>query len=106
MELVLSCNPWPPGLFQESAQEVTAALPTGPLLGHAGTARHLLGLSRAQPPAQHTRASPALGEGSRRNKGAVFACSSPHPLACPWHRRTRALREPEGKSNTYPLLTP
>lgn len=40
---------------------------------------------------------------ARGNKGPVSACSAPHPLACPWHRRTRAQREPKCKSSTRPF---
>lgn len=53
-----------------------------PVLGHAGTARHFLSLSRAQPPAQHPRASPALDEGSDREQRPRL-CLLGLPPPCP-----------------------
>lgn len=79
--------------FEESAQETTAALTLRPVLGHAGTARHLLGLSRAQPPAQHPRASPALGEGSKREQRRSLWLPRPPPPCLPLAQKDQG---PEG----------
>lgn len=54
-----------------------------PALGHTGTARHLLSLSRAQPPGRHPRASPGLAEGSDRRQRPSLCPLRPPPPGLP-----------------------
>lgn len=73
------------------------------VLGHTGTARHLHGLLRAQPPARRPRASLASGKGTEREQRGSLCLLRHPPPACPWHRRTRALRNPDSKSSNLPF---
>lgn len=77
-------------------------LPPSPVLGHAGTARHLLRLSRAQPPAQHPRASPAQAEGSEREQRSSLCLLRPPPPCLPLAQKDPGPREPTSKSSPRP----
>lgn len=79
-------------------------LPLHPVLGHAGSARHLLSLSQAQPPARHPRASPALAEGSEGTKAQSLAAWAPTPLPGPDTEEPRPRRSPKAKgASTHPV---
>lgn len=88
-----------PGKGPVGVASLLRAASLHPVLGHAGTARHFLSLSRAQPqPSTHGLPRPWM-KAVTGNKGPVSACSGSHPLARPWHRRTGAPRKPESRSS-------
>lgn len=64
-----------------------------PVLGHPGTARHLLSLSRAQPPARHPRASPGLAEGRERKQRPSLCSLGPPPLCLPLAQKDQSPEE-------------
>lgn len=64
-----------------------------PVLGHTGTARHLLSLSRAQPPGRHPRASPGLAEGSDRKQRPSLCPLRPPPPGLPLAQKDQSPEE-------------
>lgn len=74
-----------------------------PCAGHAGTARHLLSLLRAQPPAGHPRASPALAEGSESEQRPSLCLPRLPPPRPPLAQKDQASEEVQGLKQHPPL---
>lgn len=94
----------PPGPLLEELVQEAALLPPPTLCLGTLALPGAYSACRGPSPQPGTRGLPRpRPRAARGNKGPVSACSGPHPLACPWHRRTRALREPKGESRTRPF---